>query len=174
VQDAAVLQALCGELQAATLRPLGPPRLLHASSLAKYSCHAVLHALGTPDGCCGSVADVGALVRAAWRGVPQSLQWVVDDSGATVSVFDLGVYRCQQQFRVPYSSKLGQDRPMLPAAAPALYASTLELWQQHLVSPGASVVPPACTAVASPRLCNALQPRPVPLPVTCPYPALQG
>lgn len=89
--------------------------LLDASNDSKFSQHLVVGVVGQQF--VGPVHAVGTIaveiVRQAAAAHPHV--FCVHKMGQGMgNVVDLSVYNTNQQFRVPYSSKLGQQRPLLP------------------------------------------------------------
>jgi hypothetical protein len=128
--------------------------VLDASSDSKFSQHIVLPVAGA--GYLGSVAQVGQLVTRVAASVVAEMPEVFLAAKLgrfePVCVVDVSVYNSNQQFRVAYSSKLGQVRPLLPFNKQQhvdLGHCTWEMFASTLVVCGRAVGQGAVAAVAA-------------------------
>lgn len=111
--------------------------VLDASDPYKFSQHVIVSMVGRVH--LGTVPVVAGVVQQAVEHVMG--QWpnvftVNRGSNMAACVVDTSVYSLNQQLRVPYSSKLGQRRPLLPvnrAQAVTLHDCPWELFESMLV-----------------------------------------
>lgn len=87
--------------------------VLDASSIDKFSQHLVVELSGEHP-YVGGVHAVGALVKSVVALASQQLSVVDGADGSLRCIVDHAVYNTNQQFRVIFSSKYGQQRPLLP------------------------------------------------------------
>jgi hypothetical protein len=111
--------------------------VLDASSAEKFSQHIIVSLTGCPY--VGSVHDVGQLVQCIVKRAAQLPQLFVTTSqdGACGCVIDTSVYATNQQLRVMFSSKFGQNRPLLPinkCAGLQLHACSWQVFRTSLVT----------------------------------------
>jgi hypothetical protein len=111
--------------------------VLDASCAEKFSQHIIIGLTGCPY--VGSVHAVGQLVQRIVQSNSHQLPLVVIKSidGARGCVIDTSVYATNQQFRVMFSSKFGQSRPLLPrnrSTGVSLAACSWELFRTSLVA----------------------------------------
>lgn len=160
--DEEAVQLVVASLQRVLDQPLHTAVRLDASDQRKFSQHLLLTVPGSADGCLGSPATVGEAVRAAIAGWERHAQLIVCGPQGPRCLCDSSVYKMNQQFRVMFSSKFGQQRPLLPVGG------GLQLATCNEAAYTAALVAPCAPAPSSQSLPAAVRSVPaVPAVVVC-------
>jgi len=131
--------------------------VLDASNSSKFSRHIIISMAGT-HAWLGNVHEVGT---AAKNIIAQAVShhpamFLVQHAQQSLHkcVIDDGVYSRNQQFRVMYSSKLGEDRPLLPynRCCPGIAACSWQEYAPSLVVAGRREFAVAGCSTASPSV----------------------
>lgn len=149
--------------------------VLDASDDCKFSQHVIVGVVGQryvgPVGMVGAI--VTELVSKAVAAKPELFLVHKRGDQPQASLVDLSVYNTNQQFRVAYSSKYGQHRPLLPANRQqhvVLSHCTWSMFESTLIVCGRSPTAPTIQPVAS----VSAQLQPIVRPAVACYPALEA